>query len=1249
MNQPARSLWIAAVVAFATPCRPPAHSAEAPAAPDIGAATEARLRAVYERGKDLAKEGKHAEAAAEYEKAVRLSEQIHGKDHLTTAGMLNLAAYQWKEAGDRAKAAALCARVLAIQEARLGRDHERTRLTRVNLFRLYDLAGGRLFRQGRHEEAIRPYGKAAELARRIYGEDHIQTARALNNLGYQYNQIGEYAKAEPLFLRALRINEVKLGPDHPYVAICLDNLGSLYSAVGEYAKAEPKLRRGLEIRKAKLPGDHLHVGMSLNNLGLLCYRMGRFAKAEPLYLQSLGIKKAKLGNDHPSVGTALNNLAELYRAMRDYAKAEPLYLRSLAIYKHAKLPGDHPYLATSLNNLGLLYTLMLEYAKAEPPLRRALAIREARFGGNHLSVATSLNSLAGLYHDVGQYAKAEPLLLRCLSIREARLGKDHPLVAASLNDLGWLYRDMGRYARAEPLCIRSLAIREARLGRDHPQVGESLNSLALLYQSMGDYAKAEPLYLRALAIMEARLGRDHLTVAVYLNNVGYLYTDMGEYGKSEPRLRRALAIREARLGRDHFYVAISLNNLAMLYADMDQHARAEALLLRSLAIKEAKLGRDHPSVAVALKNLAGLYHDMGQYAKVEPLLLRALAIWEAKAGKGHPRVGVTLYCLSLLHARRGDYERAWPLARRAMEILVAARSRAGRSPLGRASFLHSLQYDDLPVCVALKAGRETDVLGLLEQLRAVALHELLDQARFRAADLLGEADRKRVLTALARINALNTAIRNRLEKGQSTETARQELRRAEREYDGLIAELRGDHEQLVATETAEAISSERITRSPALESDTAVVGWVEYMEWSWGYVIRTGGVHWVDLSEGLDQSIDRARRRRILACGRGSRRAALSADDLSSLYRGRFGPLEPHLRGVRKLVVIAQGWTAQLPVEMLLTAEPAKDAPMSDWPWLGAKYEVSYAPSCTTLDRLCRQREKRKAKRWSRMLFALADPPFSAEQLAAMEAEKTVPAGPQLAAPDGEAQMLRQAVRFDPNVTPQRLPGTRREARMVSRALGAGRLLMLLGPEACERRLFELSRTGELRKCRYVHLATHGYADADRPELSGLMLARVPADPNHDGVLHMREVFHLKLDADLVVLSACRTGLGRQLRGEGVVGLSTAFFFAGTPSLVMSLWDVRDDAAALLMQRFYRNLAAGRTKATALSEAKAWLCGLTRDDLLQLGRKDAVVAQLARGLGDVVPSAKGSPAERKKTPFAHPHYWAGFILTGDPK
>ena len=177
-------------------------------------------------------------------------------------------------------------------------------------------------------------------------------ASSLNNLATLYEDMAQYAKAEPLYQRSLKIREAKLGPDHPDVAGSLDNLANLYYAMGQNAKAEPLFQRSLKINEAKLGPDHPDVASSLNNLANLYKDMAQYAKAEPLYQRSLKIKRSEAGTGPPRCGCEPQQPGETCTGQGHYAKAEPLYQRSLKI-SEAKLGPDHPDVADSLNNLAI--------------------------------------------------------------------------------------------------------------------------------------------------------------------------------------------------------------------------------------------------------------------------------------------------------------------------------------------------------------------------------------------------------------------------------------------------------------------------------------------------------------------------------------------------------------------------------------------------------------------------------------------------------------------------------------------------------------------------------------------------------------------------------------------------------------------------------------------------------------------------------------------------------------------------------
>jgi len=243
-------------------------------------------------------------------------------------------------------------------------------------------------------------------------------AESLNASAGYYGQ-SAYAKAEPLYVRALADDEERLGPNHPTIATDLNNLAVFYWQHGAHAKAEPLYLRALAIREKALGPNHPDVAVSLNNLAMLYQARGSLTEAEALYARALGIYEKALGPNHRSVAENLNNLALLYRDQGADGKAEPLFLRALAIGEIALGP-NHPDIAENLNNLALLYQDQGADEKAKRLFLRALAIDEAQ-GPNHPNVAISMNNLAQFYAKQGAYDKAEPLLSRAAELRERQL------------------------------------------------------------------------------------------------------------------------------------------------------------------------------------------------------------------------------------------------------------------------------------------------------------------------------------------------------------------------------------------------------------------------------------------------------------------------------------------------------------------------------------------------------------------------------------------------------------------------------------------------------------------------------------------------------------------------------------------------------------------------------------------------------------------------------------------------------------
>jgi tetratricopeptide (TPR) repeat protein len=358
----------------------------------------------------------------------------------------------------------------------------------------------------------------------IHGPDSLSWLAG--NLALLLKSKGLYLRAEPLYRRALVIDETVFGPNHPDVAIRLNNLALILHETNRVVEAEPLFRRALSMDEARFGPDHPRVAIRLNNLARLLQHNNCLPEAEQLYRRALAIDEAANGPQHPQVAIDLSNLASLLHDLNRVAEAEPLMRRSLDIFEN-NFDKDHPNVAVGMNNLaGLLHgTDCLE--EAELLYRRALAINQGSLGNHHPTVAKSLNNLASVLQTTNRIPEAESLIRRALGIDEASWGEDHPDVAIALNNLAHLLWRTNRLAEAEPLMRRALGIDEASFRKDHPNVATRLNNLAQLLQDADRLAEAEPLMRRALAIFTASYGPKHPDTQMAQANLDALLAEMG--------------------------------------------------------------------------------------------------------------------------------------------------------------------------------------------------------------------------------------------------------------------------------------------------------------------------------------------------------------------------------------------------------------------------------------------------------------------------------------------------------------------------------------------------------------------------------------------------------------------------------------------------------------------------------------------------------------------------------------------------
>lgn len=466
--------------------------------------------------------------------------------------------------------------------------------------------------------------KALKQAEKEFGKKDTNYAKACSNVGLVFDYIGQYQKAEPLFIKAADIFKATLGEMSQNYTDRLTDLAILYHEMGEYDKAESLYIQILDIDSIVIGKNHQKYGLDLNNLGELYRVMGQYNKALHICIQATDILKKTLGDKSTDYAISLNNLALIYINLGQYDNAESMLFQVMNVdtITYGKVNSHY---AKSLNNLGYIYQCKFQYDKAEQMYIQALNIDKEVLGEMHPVYAVDLTNLACICQNKGNYGQAEALFIQALNIDKVALGEDHADYATDLNNLAALYRLLGQYDKAEALYIQSMQIRKKLFGDKSPGFAQSINNLAVLYVNIGLYEKALPLYLQAMNLRKQTYGEKHPAYAKSLNNLAYLYYRTQQKEKAIPLLEKALEIFKETLTERHPDYVTSLGTLAIIYTELGQFGKAEQIFLHAIKLRKEILGEDHPDYTQTLCNLAVLYERMSIPYKAEPLFLQAIS------------------------------------------------------------------------------------------------------------------------------------------------------------------------------------------------------------------------------------------------------------------------------------------------------------------------------------------------------------------------------------------------------------------------------------------------------------------------------------------------------------------------------------------------------------------------------------------------------------------------------------------------
>jgi CHAT domain-containing protein len=840
-----------------------------------------------------------------------------------------------------------------------------------------------------------------------------------------------------------------------------------------------------------------------------------------------------------------------------------------------------------------------------------------------------------------------------------------------------------QYAKALPLWQERLKWCRQVLGEEHPDTAQSYHNVAFDLNAQGQYAEAGPLYQKALDICRKTLGEDHPHTATSYNGVAVNLWSQGKYAEAGPLYDKALDIYRKALGEQHPDTARIYNNLAINLGDQGKYAEAGPLLQKAQNIRRQVLGEDHPLTALSYNNVAYDLNAQGKHGAALATLEASARCYEAA------RLGVA--AVGLQRAAFGAERSPYPL-------LAAARSRAGRAADAWAALEADLARGLLDEW-ALRRG-----IGLTQTERRQR-----DELRSRRAPL--EARILALASRPQRTAAEGAELTRLLEQRQDLEKSLADLAaalsfREVATLDLLQAALPADAAFVAWVDAADKSGSVQ-------EHWGCVVHPKGEPHWERLPGSAADG-KWTPEDSQLPSQF-----REALATSAPTDSIDALA---KKLHAQRLAPLAKHLSGVKRLFVAPVNRMAGIPIEALTDRYTVSYTPSGTYlarlkdrppprgtrllavgdplfpPTKAAKPSTALPPggllivqvlpggnaaqarlqagdvlvayagqeltSLEQLGKLLAVRAGDKSvlvKVWREGQDKLAERELAPGRLGVALARE--PAREAITARRQADQMLAQLTRGD---TFAELPGTQVEIARLAALFDAKSVTALTRAEANEQRLDQLRRDGKLKQFRYLHFATHGQANNVRAFDSALILTRptkLPepraGEPYLDGRLTAAEVLeYWQLDTELVTLSACDSGLGRQGGGDGLLGFAQAFLLAGGRSVCLSLWQVDDTATALLMDRFYRNLLGKREdgikamgKATALQEAKQWLRNVPASEALtRLGVLTEGVVRGQRPAREemrAVPKPKDAAGDYK--PYAHPRYWSAFILLGDPQ
>ncbi|MFY9642278.1 MAG: CHAT domain-containing tetratricopeptide repeat protein [Rhodomicrobium sp.] len=908
----------------------------------------------------------------------------------------------------------------------------------------------------------------------------------------------------------------------------------------------------------------------------------------------------------------LKREASALNEKQHYAEALPLIKKAVDLEREAYGEDD----ARRLDGLHLLaytYYKLANYQDALPIEELRLRVSVKALGERHPDSISALRDVGVAYQNAyaDGYARSLPLLERALRLRTEVLGELHKDTLAVMTDVANAYNFTGRAADALSLYEKELRLTSKAYGPNDGRTQNAQRVLAFAYSNLGREAEALPIFEKNWHSFRAQNGEKSRETVFSMVWLAASYARLDRSAEALKLMQRAMQLRQEVFPPKDRETIHFFEILAGIYMNLGRPAEALPLFAEAIKLNAADAGERSFVTLRAMDKLAGCQELLGNMEEARKIYRRVLELRTEVQGAKHPDTILGLVNLARMEGKLGHEAEARKLYERAVPAVEALRASGDLSPENRqALFAQWVGAYKAYARLLVAAGRPSDAFRLGELSKARTLLESTAVRYANQSSALNNEERNKAEAFERRIAQLSDAITAVGARGSNRLVLEADKDEAIAEFAAYRRGLAAKHPKYALLNDVKVLDA---AAAPGLLPDGTL--FVSYLLDGARPIVFTLSLDGLEAQAlppvpALAQTIDAYRRliaappggldpkesvwrlpdgSYITASGSPEPDAVpvQDAEEIGrTLSQRLLEPIAQRLSGYRQLIVSADGVLAMLPFETLPVGGKL----------LIEAHDVSYVQSLSMLG-LLKSRDESYRKRGElkerKELFAMGNAIYEADAEGAGPRGATIQGsagvgldlGKMLGRSRGDHRGVERIFKLMHATWPN-LPGTEKEIDSVTQIFGTGQSAIFTRQDATEAKLRELNRSHALTGFRYLLFSAHGFLSMEEPALSALVLGQVNKAAGTDGYITAAKWPGYELDSDLVVLSACETGLGKIVQGEGVMGLPYALYVAGNRNTLLSLWPVVDDSTAEFMTAFFTKLKAGMTQSAAISETK---------------------------------------------------------------